>query len=244
MTERYTVFGYADDVKPAVTSMSEFALVDRAVTLFEKSSGNKLHRDPIGGKCKVLPLGRWRNTLQQEDIGLPHLTISDSLSMVGVELTASWQATRKINNDELQKRVQSCIGSWKSGKFMPLVCRPFSLNTYCLSKVWYRTGSVDMRVGDISAITSKVKSYCYQDLYQKPSEVLLYRGVEEGGLGLHHLRSKSLANLISTFIQTACSKDLSFTPGFTGIMFRKRQSYQTLAFLPTIARLSFKPSKK
>ena len=65
---------------------------------------------------------------------------------------------------------------------------------------------MDLRVGDISAISSKIKSYIYQDLYQKPSEVLLYRRVEDGGLGLHHLQSKALANLISTFLQTACSK--------------------------------------
>ena len=206
VTEKYTVYGYADDVKPAVTNMAEFALVEHAVTLFELSSGNHLHRDPVAGKCKVLLLGRWRNTLQQEDIGFPHFRITDSLAMVGVDLTASWQSTRKGNMDELQSRVQKCIGSWKSGKFMPLVSRPFSLNTYCLSKLWFRTSTVDMRVGDIKAITSKVKSYCYQDLYQKPSEVLLFRGVEEGGLGLHHIQSKALANLISTFMQTACSK--------------------------------------
>ena len=36
--------------------------------------------------------------------------------------------------------------------------------------------------------------------------MLLYREVEEGGLGLHHVQSKALANLISTFMQTACSK--------------------------------------
>ena len=89
---------------------------------------------------------------------------------------------------------------------MPLVSRPFSINTYCLSKVWFRTSSVDLRAGDITAITSKIKSYCYQDLYQKPSEVLLFRRVEEGGLGLHHIQSKAMANLISTFLQTACSK--------------------------------------
>ena len=178
VNERYTVYGYADDIKPAVTTMAEFALIDHAVTLFEKSSGNHLHRDPISGKCKVLPLGRWRNSLQQEDIGFPHLKITNSLSMVGVELTASWQSTRKTNMDELQERVQKCIGSWKSGKFMPLVCRPFSLNTYCSSKIWFRTGSVDMRAGDITAMTSMLKSWCYQDLYLKPSEVLLYREVE------------------------------------------------------------------
>ena len=177
VVEKYTVFGYADDVKPAVTTMAEFALVDHAVSLFERSSGNLLHRDPSTGKCKVLPLGRWRNSLQQEDIRYPHLKLTDSLSMVGVELTASWQTTRKLNMDEVQSRVQKCVASWKSGKFMPLVCRPFSLNTYCLSKVWFRTSSVDLRAGDVTAITSRVKSYCYQDLYQKPSEVLLYTGV-------------------------------------------------------------------
>ena len=186
--------------------MSEFALVDNAAKMFELSSGCILHRDPVSGKCKVLPLGRWRRSLQQEDISFPYMKLCDSLSMVGVELTASWQTSRKLNNDELQKRVQSCIGSWKSGKFMPLVSRPFSLNTYCTSKVWFRTGSVDLRVGDITAITSKLKSYCYQDLYQKPSEVLLYRRVEEGGLELHHVQSKAQAHLISTSIQTAASK--------------------------------------
>ena len=89
---------------------------------------------------------------------------------------------------------------------MPLVSRPFSINTYCLSKVWFRTGSVDLRAGDIKAITSKIKSYVYQDLYQKPSEVLLYRDVGDGGLGLHHLESKALAHLIASFIQTAAGK--------------------------------------
>jgi hypothetical protein len=84
VNEKYTVYGYADDVKTAVTTMAEFALVDQAVTLFERSSGNLLHRDPVSGKCKVLPLGRWRNTLQQEDIGFPHLKLTDCLSMVGV----------------------------------------------------------------------------------------------------------------------------------------------------------------
>ena len=204
--ENYIVYGYADDVKPSVTTMAEFALVDHAAKLFEASSGCKLHRDPVTGKCKVLPLGRWRNSLQQEDIGFPYLHISDRLSMVGVELTASWQASRKINNDDLQSKVEKCINSWRAGKFMPLICRPFSLNTYCLSKVWFRTSSVDLRVGDITAITKKIKSYCYQDLYQKPSEVLLYRPAEQGGLGLHHVASKAKANLITTFLQTATSK--------------------------------------
>ena len=89
---------------------------------------------------------------------------------------------------------------------MPLISRPFSVNTYCSSKIWFRTFSVDMRVADITAISSKLKSYCYQDLFQKPSEVMLYRSVEDGGLGLHHVQSKAQANLISTFVQTAANE--------------------------------------
>ena len=203
VSERYIVRGYADDVKPSVANMSEFELVDKAASLFERSSGCVLHRDPTLGKFKVLPLGRWRQTLQQEDIRFPYLQLCSSLSMVGVELTASWQSTRKLNNDEIQERVQSRLASWKSGTFLPLICRPFSINTYCLSKVWFRTSCVDLRVLDITAITSKVKSYCYQDLFQKPSEILLYRRVHEGGLGLYHLKCKAQAHLISTFLQTA-----------------------------------------
>ena len=50
---------YCYDVKPSVTSMGEFSTIDKACTLFEKSSGCKLHRDPAAGKCKFMVLGRW-----------------------------------------------------------------------------------------------------------------------------------------------------------------------------------------
>ena len=83
---------------------------------------------------------------------------------------------------------------------------PIVINSYCTSKIWFKTGNVDLRLADITAITSKVKSYCYQDLFQKPSEVLLYRQVEEGGLGLLLVQSKAQAHLIATFLQTASTR--------------------------------------
>ena len=86
IVERYKVIGLADDVKPSVSSMAEFAVVDQAAALFEQSSGNQLHRDPVKGKCKVLLLGRWIGTVEQENIGFPHLKITDSLAFVGVHL--------------------------------------------------------------------------------------------------------------------------------------------------------------
>ena len=59
--------------------MDVFSLVDKACRLFELSSGCKLHRDPSSNKCKFLPLGRWKESLKQEDIPLPYLRITDHL---------------------------------------------------------------------------------------------------------------------------------------------------------------------
>ena len=55
---RYKVIAYCDDVKPAITTMQQFILVDKAMDVFEKSSGCRMHRDPASDKCKFLPLGR------------------------------------------------------------------------------------------------------------------------------------------------------------------------------------------
>ena len=76
LEERFKLMAYCDDVKPAITTMAEFSTVDRACTLFEKSSGCQLHRDPALGKCKFLKLGRWRGTLSQEDIPLRYLVLA------------------------------------------------------------------------------------------------------------------------------------------------------------------------
>ena len=85
---RYKVQGYLDDCKPAITTMAEFQLVDLACSLCEKSSGCKLHRNPDSNRCKVLLLGRWKGVLQQEDIPLSYLKVTDHLDYLGCKLYA------------------------------------------------------------------------------------------------------------------------------------------------------------
>ena len=203
LEERFKLMAYCDDVKPVISTMAEFSLVDKACTLFEQSSGCQLHRDPTLGKCKILKLGRWRGTVSQEDIPLRYLVISESLEMVGVELKATWLQTRKANGDIVQARVSDLIRTWKSGKFMDLTARPWSLNSYALTKAWFRCHSVDLRVADVTCITSKVKSWLYQDQLEKPEDMIIYRPIGAGGLGLHHVRVKAQASLTRTFLETA-----------------------------------------
>ena len=217
---RYKVIGYADDSKPAITTMAEFQLVDKALALFENASGCKVHRDPKNMKCKFLALGRWRNTLQQEDIPCNYMTLSDHLDMVGVTLMASWARTRKVNGDELQKRVENTIRPWKGGKFMPITQRGWTLNCYALPKIWFRTKCVDLRVCDLTSITKSCKSWLYQDTFAKPEEMVLHRPHSYGGLGLHSVKYKSLAGYITTFLQTASNP--SFCPNLLhSLLYRK-----------------------
>ena len=205
LEERYKVVSYADDLKPAISTMEEFTLVNKASALFEAASGCRLHRDPASQKCKFLPLGRWRRTLQQEDLPLTcqYMIISDHLDMVGVQLQATWTQTRKCNGDIVQQRVSNTINSWRAGKFMPLSMRPWSINSYVLSKVWFKCGTVDLRVSDINAINSSVKSWLYADLLEKPSEAIMCRPASYGGLGVTSVKFKALAILIKTFLETA-----------------------------------------
>ena len=105
------------------------------------------------------------------------MKITDSLAFVGVHLQASWLKTRKENNDELLSRVKSTIGCWNSGKFMTLVCRQFSVNSYALSKVWFRTHSVDLIAGDMTTLAKLCKSYIFQDMLEKPNKLVLYQKV-------------------------------------------------------------------
>ena len=83
---------------------------------------------------------------------------------------------------------------------MPFIMRPFSLN-----KVWFCTNCVDLRITDISSINSKCKAWLYQDMLEKHQEMVLYRTAEQGGLGLHKVKFKALASLITTFLQTAAN---------------------------------------
>ena len=54
-TEVYKLMAYVDDVKPSISCMNDFTVVDHGSALFEGASGCKLHRDPQSGKVKFLP---------------------------------------------------------------------------------------------------------------------------------------------------------------------------------------------
>ena len=59
--EKYILMGYCDDLKPAITCLEDFNIIEQGVMLYELSSGCKLHRNIESKKCKILLLGKWRD---------------------------------------------------------------------------------------------------------------------------------------------------------------------------------------
>lgn len=197
---RLRVLGFVDDVKCALVSAQEFVMLDAAVRHFELASGSMLHRDPTTKKCQLLTLGKWSHWNQSQS-PLGYLAIVEELNFLGVKLARSSAKSRVLNGEELTDRVKNTIASYKAGRHMPLVCRPHVVNTYVMSKITYRSAVLNLRMSDTQKIQSAVKQWLTQDLLLKPPEILLYRDVEQGGLGLVHAGSRCMANLIKTFVQ-------------------------------------------
>lgn len=183
--------------------LSLITLIDYGSSIFEAASGCKLHRNPMSGKVKLLPLGKWKNTLCSEDLPVNYIAISDHLDMVGVILKSTYTLTRQANGDNLVERIANTIGPWRGGKFMPLILRPHSVNSYCFSKLWLKCSSVDLRQAGISRITSLAKSWIYADLLIKPDLITLYKSRSEGGLNLIHVKYRAMAELIKSFIDSS-----------------------------------------
>lgn len=206
--ERLTAFGYADDLKTAITTMQEFGIVDDKISQFERASGCELHRDPTSGKVKFLPLGRWRGTLQQEDLPLQcrYVALSDHLDMLGIPLYATVRKTEKASGDELQGKMKNTVGPWMT-RFMCLTQRPWSVNTYLLPKAWHRCHTVPLRKCDIVGIKKQINRFVYVDQAIKPENFVNYRDRNCGGLQIHDVECKARALLSKSFMETAaCTK--------------------------------------
>ena len=75
------------------------------------------------------------------------------------------------------------------------------------------TCTVNLRESDFNAINSSIKKWLYADLFFKPEELVLFRKIKDGGLGLTSCKHKALAFLVKTFL------DLTANPEYIESLF-------------------------
>ena len=195
--EMFQVLGYADDLKPGISSLEEIDIIIEQCRKLERASGVKLHRDPKSGKCKLLPLGCWNSNLRQEMIPFDFIKITDGLDIMGVKLCSKFHMTRVKNSEYITEKVDKITNMWKSGRYMALVDRAHTLNSNVLSKVWFRTSSIPLRVQDVQGITRSMKAWMLKDQFNRNiSDQIVYRPIEQGRLGLYHIQSRAESHLL------------------------------------------------
>ena len=129
-------------LKPDITDMDEVRLCISECDKLEGTCGIKLHKNPDAGKIKLLPPGKWRRNLKQEDIPYNFIKLSEYLDCVGVMLYANYNETRKVNGEALVEKVWVMVNHWRSGKYMELLDRAASVNSNILGKLWYWDASI------------------------------------------------------------------------------------------------------
>ena len=140
------------------------------------------------------------NKLQQNMVPYDFIKLTDTLDVMGVKLCAKYQLTRAKNSDIITSKVKNITNMWHAGRFMALTERAHMINSNVLSTVWFHASSIPLRKNDINSINKAVKSWILQDQFnRKISNQIMYRGIEEGGLGLFHVKSCAEAHLIHSF---------------------------------------------
>ena len=105
---------------------------------------------------------------------------------------------------------------------------------------------MNLRECDFSSINSSLKRWIYADILLKPEEMILYRPVKCGGLGLASVKHKSLAFLIKTFLEMASNSNFIVSQ-YLSILFRSQiqgeeipcpplPSYYSESFFATIRK--------
>ena len=196
-----SIIGYVDDLNPVITKVEEFHVCNSYLLLFEMASGCKFHRDPASQKCKVTPLGDWKNWLNQESVPLPFLLVSDHLDILGVKIFESWSKTRHQAGNELKQKIKSIRDTWRRGRFYDFLMRPHVVNTYLFSNIWHKASSINLLCSDMDKIQSEGNDYVFADCYLRPEKCVNYMGKKEGGLKINHVRSKAMALFIKNFLE-------------------------------------------
>ena len=167
--------------------MQDFHTVITACTLLERAGGVKLHRSLHRDNVKFLALGRWRGTLQQEDIPYPFIKLSDTLDFIGVSLQDTFMKTRKVNCDIIEKHVSDTVNPWRGGKFQSIVERGHSVNCYGYSKAWFRCASIPLRRESEAKLYTVAWGWMLHNCFQTPAASVLHRSPKDGGLGLYYV---------------------------------------------------------
>ena len=118
-----------------------------------------------------------------------------------MKIFENWSKTRHTAGNELRQKIK-CVGdAWRRGRFYDFLLRPHVVNTYLFSNIWHKASAINLLCSDMDKLQREGNDFVFADCYLRPEKPVNYIEKREGGLQIHHVRSKAMALFIKNFLE-------------------------------------------
>ena len=188
---------YADDVTCVVSSLTSFRALTEDLSVFERATGAKLNPS----KTKGLRLGSWRYKT---------LPFCASWSDQNIKINGIWfgydapsEVTWKEKAEVFESRLEAFGARWLS-----LLGKVTVLNRFVLPLLWYPGAVYPIPRRVLVRLERAMFSFIWSGGTELVKRAVLYQKLEDGGLGVFHLKSKLNCFLLKQLFVTATDPKL------------------------------------
>jgi len=209
------VLQYADDTNGTVEDIESAKRFLAEVDTFGTYSGLQLNKE----KTEAMWLGSSRNS-RSKPLGLSWS--GKPLRILGVYCSYSESECDERNFDERVKKCRSILNEWKS-RNLTMIGRVQILKTFIVSQFLFITSALVMPQKYVDMVNRIMIDFIWRGKKHKLAKDVLYRTVENGGLGVPELGRMISVSNIKWMKKMMNSKVTSYWKVFVQYFFRKRQ---------------------
>ena len=199
---------YADDLTVCISELTSLDELFKVMGKYEHASNSKLNVS----KTKGLWVGKWSNRSDKpKDLNW----YNDKVELLGVfvgnrKTKLQYKQLCNINFEEIKNKINSKINFWRGNK-LSIKGKIRVVNSFILSKLYYRLEVVDIPVVTIKEIETLLFAFIWSNkIAGRVNRNVLLMGYESGGLQLYDMieRMKIMRVKWLRFILSLSEKDV------------------------------------
>ena len=185
---------FMDDVHAISSNVDDLLLIDQTFRRYEDLNGTLLSRTR---KTRIMGIGRWEN---RADWPIRWLQTTSHLKILGITYSARTTTTISGTWGAILGKIRGGVQRWKSNRNWTMLGKTKILHTFILSQAWFVAQVLPCPQAIATDIERSMSHYLFHDQVERIQLEKLYRGKEEGGLGLVNTAAKCQALLGRTAV--------------------------------------------
>ena len=185
----HKILQYADDTTICVTTYGSIKEVFNVLKVFEEAAGARINKD----KTEGLWIGSWKNfepTILNYTAGINWT--SKHVKFLGIYVGNNQDYLNQLNTDATIEDIKTNLKFWR-GKYLSKKGIVRVINTYVLSKLWYKTEVINLLQTQIKTIEDAIFSTIWNGKLAKINRQVLKLPYNEGGLALTDINTKIIS---------------------------------------------------